>query len=258
VAHEWRYWRSSRIETRIGVRDVKTTNGDHVGGDPTLTEAASTGAFAVPYGFDREYTDQYNRIIVTLDSRVPEPRRGSGVRVELDAEQGSDIRAMPMAGWLRYGALAGAYLDVTGYRRVLALTLATQFADPLGSEPIPFTELVYLGGDHPMRGYYKGRLIGRSSAEATLGYSWPIGPWVDGDLQFAVGNVFDAHLDDFEPGLLRYSGAVGVSVGGLEQSGVFGSQDAPVEILVGVGSETFEHGGQVDSVRVMLGVPHGF
>jgi len=163
-----------------------------------------------------------------------------------------------MSGWLRYGATAAGYLDLTGTKRVLALTVMTQFADPLGPSPIPFTELVYLGGDHAMRGFYLGRLLGRSAAVATASYAWPIAPWVDGDLQLAVGNVFGEHLTGFEPGLLRFSGALGVSVGGLQKTSVMGSQDAPVEFLIGIGSETFDHGGQIDSIRVMAGVPLTF
>jgi hypothetical protein len=62
--------------------------------------------------------------------------------------------------------------------------------------------------------------------------------------------VFSAHLAGFDAGLLRFSGAFGLSVAGL--------QDAPLELLFGLGSETFDHGGQIDSVRVSLGVPHTF
>jgi hypothetical protein len=49
-----------------------------------------------------------------------------------------------------------------------------------------------------------------------------------------------------------------VSVGGLQKTGVLGAQDAPLEFLIGIGSETFEQGGQVDSIRVMAGLPVGF
>lgn len=34
--------------------------------------------------------------------------------------------------------------------------------------------------------------------------------------------------------------------------------DPPLEFLLGFGTETFEHGSQMDSIRVMLGVPHTF
>ena len=59
------------------------------------------------------------------------------------------------------------------------------------------------------------------------------------------GNVFGEHLDDFEPGLLRFSGAVGVET--------VGSPDGSLQILFGFGTETFEHGGQVDSFRFAVG-----
>jgi hypothetical protein len=249
VGHEWRFWRSSQIETTIGVRDAKLYDGSY-GNDPGLAESAAHGLFPLPYDFGGEYTDLFNRVVVSVDTRTPGPKRGSGVRLELAGEQGSDVRSAPSSGWIRYGATAAGYVDLTGHGRVLGLSVTTLFADPLGTEPIPFTELVYLGGDHPMPGYFQGRLVGRSAAVATLSYVWPIGPWLDGDLQLAVGNVFGEHLSGFDPRLLRFSGALGISVAGL--------QDAPVEFLVGLGSETFEQGGTVDSVRVMLGVPHTF
>jgi hypothetical protein len=57
-----------------------------------------------------------------------------------------------------------------------------------------------------------------------------------------VGNVFGEHLEDFSPSLLRYSGAVGITT--------VTAPDSSVQLLVGFGSETFEHGGQVDAIRV--------
>ena len=34
-----------------------------------LTQEAATGAFAVPFGFGREYTAEYNEVVAALDSR---------------------------------------------------------------------------------------------------------------------------------------------------------------------------------------------
>jgi hypothetical protein len=257
ASYEWRFWRSSRVETSVGVRDVNVFDG-HYGSDPSLTREATAGAFPVPYGFGRPYTAQYNRLVAAVDTRKTESRRGSGVRLELDAEQGSDVRNVPGSGWLRYGATASGTIDMTGTRRVVGLTLTTQFVDPLGSRPVPFTELVYLGGDHAMRGFFLGRLLGRSATVATVTYRWPIGPWLDADLQLALGNVFGEHLAGFDAGLLRFSGAFGVSIGGLQSKAVMGSQDAPIEILIGIGSETFDARGLVDTVRFMAGVPLAF
>ncbi len=103
-----------------------------------------------------------------------------------------------------------------------------------------------------------GRLLGRSAAVATASYAWPIGPWVDGDLQLAVGNVFGEHLSGFDPGLLRFSGTFGLSIGGRQKTAIMGSQDAPLQIIIGIGSETFDHGGQIDSLRLTAGVPLSF
>jgi hypothetical protein len=65
-----------------------------------------------------------------------------------------------------------------------------------------------------------------------------------------VGNVFGPHLQGFAPGLLRFSGAIGVEA--------FGSPDSALELLFGVGSKTFDQGGEIDSIRFAVGTNHGF
>jgi len=198
---------------------------------------------------------------VVLDSRQPSPGTslqapapgqapGSGVHLEVSGEQGSDVRRSPASGWIRYGGTAGGYLDLNQRGRVLGVAVTTVFADPIGTDPIPFTELATLGGDGPMRGYYTGRLVDRSAAAAAMHYVWPIAPWLGGSIETAVGNVFDAHLAGLRPGRLRFSGSLGLST--------LGTGDYPIEIIVGCGSETFEHGGQVDSIHLSLSANHGF
>lgn len=254
---QWRFWRQSRIEAGAGMRIADMTDG-HYGSDPTLTGEAATGAFKVPYGFDRGYSAEYNRIDFILDSRRPWPSSGasgntvpgSGIHLELQGEQGSDVRRSPASGWIRYGGTAGGYIDLNQHGRVVGLAVTTVFADPTGTNPIPFTELATLGGDGPMRGYFPGRLYDRSAAVAALHYVWPVGPWLGGSIETAVGNVFDEHLEGFRPGRLRFSGSVALTS--------IGVGDYPIELLVGCGSETFEHGGQVNSFRLNLAANHGF
>ena len=257
VSYEWRFWRSSRVETTVGVRDASVEDG-HFEDDPSLRREAATGAFAVPYGYGREYTAEYNRIVAAIDSRIPERHRGSGLRLELDAEQANDLRNTPASGWIRYGATAAGYLDLTGHRRVLGLSVMAELVDPLGARPVPFTELVSLGGDYGMTGFYPGRLLGESAAVTTLSYSWPLALRVDGTLQGSVGNTFGDHFAGFDAGLLRFSAAFGLQIGGLQNKAVMGTQDAPLQVVLGIGSETFDHGGQIDSVRLMAGVPAAF
>jgi outer membrane protein assembly factor BamA len=160
------------------------------------------------------------------------------------------VRRAPGSAWVRYQATAGGFLDLNGRNRVLSVSATTRFADPLGREPIPFTELVALGGSGPMRGYYPGRLVDRSAAVATVHYRWPIWVWLDGSLQAATGNVFGEHLDGFRASRLRLSGAVGIES--------VGSRDGSFEFLIGAGTETFDQGAKLDSVRIALGTNRGF
>jgi hypothetical protein len=115
---------------------------------------------------------------------------------------------------------------------------------------VPFTELTTLGGAEPMRGFVPGRLLGRSNAVADLAYRWPIWIWLDGSMHAEVGNVFDAHLSGFEPKLLRWSASLGVESAGTPDTGI--------QLLVGVGSETFDSGGKVNSFRLVFGTTHDF
>jgi hypothetical protein len=246
-------WRSSRINAGVGVRSVSFHDGSY-GGDPGLVESIASGALPLPDGFSRGYTAEYNDVLVALDSRLPYPADGSGVRVQAQAEQGSDLRQSAGSGWIHTAAGAGGFWDVNGHRRVLSLSVLTMFSDPIGPRPVPFTELTTVGGDimtagafpAPMPGFFPGRLVDRSAAVATLRYKWPIAPWLAGSLQGAVGNVFGEHLQGFDRNLLRFSGAFG-----LESDS---SPDSSFEFVVGFGTETFEHGAQVDSIRLALGI----
>ena len=101
-----------------------------------------------------------------------------------------------------------------------------------------------------MRGFYPGRLRDKSAAVLTAKYRWPIWVWLDGSLQTAVGNVYGDHLEQFSVGRSRLSTALGIES--------VGSRDSSFELLVGFGTETFDHGGQVDSVRVLIGSNRGF
>jgi hypothetical protein len=238
-------WRSSRVQTAIGVQTASFYDG-HFAGNPTLTQQVRAGVFALPPGFASGYTAETNRILVALDSRRKYPAPGSGVRLEGRVLLGNDLAQSPASGWIRTDASAAGYLDIDGHRRVVSLAAQTSFSDPLGPRPVPFTELVSLGGDvEPMPGFYPGRLVDRSAAVATLRYRWPIAPWLNGSMQAAVGNVFGPHLEGFDPGLLRLSAALGIESDS--------SPDNAIHFLIGFGTETFDHGAQVDSFRLAFG-----
>jgi hypothetical protein len=237
-----------RLKLGLGVRSVSFHESDfHDQID--LQEAANEGRYPLPPGYETGYTVLYNRLLFTVDSRKDSALRDSGVLFDVSVEQHSDVRRSPGSGYLRYGAWLGGFYDLNDHGRVVSLAFGAQFADPLGHEPVPFTELVTLGGSGPMRGFVPGRLVDRSAAAATLRYRWPIWAFLDGSLQFSVGNVFGPHLEGFKASLLRFSGALGFESGKVDKS---------LEFLLGLGSETFEHGGQITSFRVVIGSNHGF
>lgn len=249
LAYALDLWRGSSFAVALGARSVSF----HEGGydqDPTLGQRARSTAFDTPDGYESGYTALYERMQVAADTRQPQPANGSGVRIEADIEHDSDVRRDPGSGFVRYGAVLGGFYDLDDHNRVVSLALSSAFADPLGSRPVPFSELVAVGGPSNMRGFVPGRLLGRSSAVMTLHYRWPIWVLLAGSIQLSVGNVFGPHLRDFDPGLLRFSGAIGVEA--------FGSSDSALELLFGVGSETFDRGGEIESIRFAVGTNHGF
>ncbi len=237
-----------RFEIGMGLRSESIGPGSY-GSDPSVEAQAATGAFALPPGYGARTTAAYTNVLTALDTRRPAPAPGSGARVQAEGELGA-VPQGPSPGWVRYGAYASLFLDLSGHQHVVTLSAAARFADPLGEGAIPFTEQVSLGGDGPMRGYFPRRMIDRSAAVASVHYAWPIAPWVGGNLEAAVGNVFGEHLQGFQPDLLRLSADAGLTTVGLTEY--------PLELIVGVGSETFAQGGRLDSLRVALSVNHGF
>ena len=215
--------------------------------EPGAAGSDAHAAFKIPFGFDRGYTAPYGRVLASVDTRRT-TARGSGFHLEADAEEGADVQHAPGTGWVRWGGSASVFIDVNDHGRVLGLSVGTLFADPIGRDPIPFPELVSLGGETWMPGYFPGRLLDRSAAIAKLDYRWPVAAWLDGSIQAAVGNVFGAHLDGFRPDMLRFSGAIGLTTNG----------DLPIEMLLGFGTEAFAYGGAADSFRIAFGIPRRF
>ena len=251
VSASWRtsLFRSSSFETGLGYRGVSFGPGDF-GHDPSLTLQVERGAFPVPDGYQEGYRAPFVSSALTLDTRRAEDSSESGGRLALSAEEGGDLSRSTPASWVRYGASLGGFLDLGNQGRILSLSVAAEFADALASRPIPFTELVTVGGNDKMPGFRTGRLRGRSSGVATLRYSWPIWIWLDGSLQAAAGNVFDEHLSGASLGRSRFSGAIGIESRG--------SRDSVFQLLMGFGTETFDSGAELNSIRVVAGARSGF
>jgi hypothetical protein len=214
--------------------------------DPTVHDAI-LGGMPAPPGYGRGYTLAKSELSATYDQRKLRPLRKAGVFGGARGALSSELRTQ--TDFVTYGARVGGFYDLTDHGRVVSLSVGARFADPLGHGEIPFTELVTLGGLEPMRGFYPGRLYDRSAAVAELAYRWPIWIWLNGAMRAEVGNVFGEHLEGLSGGKLRWSGTIGIESTNPAETGF--------EMLLGVGSETFESGGKVDSVRFVIGTTNG-
>jgi hypothetical protein len=239
---------SSFLETAAGYRGASFGHSSY---EPahSLEVAVAQGKLAEPPGFRDGFRAPFAQTRLVLDSRHKSGSQ-TGARLELAAEQGADLKNTPASGWLRYGGTLGGFLDVAGSERIISLSVSALLADPLGDRQVPFTELVALGGPNLMPGFREGRLYGRSAAVATLRYSWPIWVWLDGSLQVATGNVLGARFDGFRAGRGRLSTAIGIEGRG--------SRDSIFQLMIGFGTETFESGAKLDSLRLVFGARKGF
>lgn len=247
-------WRESRITVTAGV-DARGFDPNGFAwlsnNAPPLSQALDANVFETPAGLERGYTAYRQRLDVAIDSREEEPAPGHGVRLEGHAELAFDVERPNESRWFRYGGAVGGFLDLGGHR-VLGLWGLAHFVDPLMNEPVPFTELVEFGGttDILLSGFLRGQLRGRSGTALTLEYRYPIWTRLDGRLHAGIGNVFDAHLGDFDIERLRASFGFGVAT--------VGEPDSRFELAIAAATSPFVHGVTIDSVQLLVGSRQGF
>lgn len=248
AAYLLRPWRASMLEAQTGFRAVKTEDASCCD-DPSLEEGVRRGFFSEPTAFGQAYQGVFQRLAFALDSRMPRPSAGTGARIGVHGEGTFAPDSEHRRAWVKYGADAGGFLDVTGTQRVLSAGVAVELADPLTGD-LPFTENTTLGGDQPMRGFLRGRLVDRSSFVTRLQYTWPVWVFLDGVLQVDAGNVFGAGFDGFDPKKFRLSSGVGLRSNG--------ERDSAFEVLVAAGTDPLDDGFHVSSFRLVVGSHHGF
>lgn len=218
---------------------------------PSLASRIRAGELPTPPGYDDGYTANRFALDVAYDTRKKRPASGTGARVELRSEHAFDMARPSESHWVHWGAGVGGFLDLRDSGRVLGLNVRTDFIDPLGDREVPFAEQAELGGDTALRGFRPGRLIGRSSAAATLEYRYPVWAFLDGALDVGVGNVFGEHLEDLTPGRLRMSFTAGIRTANAHR-------DHSFDFLVGAGTSPFEEGAELSELRLVLGAKRGF
>lgn len=236
-----------RIDTKARIyrtvfRDYTCCN------DPTIQQRVDAGEYAAPPGYGENTTAAELGLKVVLDTRPPIGNR-SGFRVGVQAAPGVDVTRGFDRSWIHYGAGIEGSWDVTKSGRVLSLGVITAFADPLGNQPVPFYELVTVGGAEPFTGFLKGRLRDRSAIGAELSWRWPVFAYLDGVAAVGVGNVFDEHLNNFRFERLRFNAELGIRTAAALGASNF-------QLIAGIGSEPFDQGFRITSFSLSFGVTY--
>lgn len=240
LAYRRRFDDTAWLDAESGLRHASFLD-DTCCGDPSLDQRIARGELMAPPGYREATTAGFARLDLALDTRRPRPEPGSGGFLRLHGQPSVEVHGR--GAWLGYGGVLGGSLDLTGRRRTLTAQVALDFADPL-TGTLPFTEYPVLGGD-ALPGFVNGWLTGRSTAVAQLSYCWPIWLGLDARARFGVGNAFGDHLAGLAPRKLRMSGDVGLTTAS--------GHDPGFDLLLGVGTETFEQGNHITSVRIAIG-----
>ena len=243
-------WRRTALGLSTGYRYNRF--GDDIGDDATsIPDLVADGRIsALPPGFESGFSVWFGRGQFRFDTREKRPTPGSGLKLTGFTELGVDLGGRAGSdSWVLYGGWVQGYWDVSGHQHVISLGAGASFADPLKGE-VPFTQLPAISGTGPLPGFVARYLIGESAVAARLQYTWPVWLWLDGKLHFAVGNVFDDHLKGFAFEELRMSFGVGLAA--------VSKEDHFFEILIALGTDTFEQGPSIAAVRLLFGASREF
>jgi hypothetical protein len=251
LSFESEFWRASSFRAAARVRTMSFSSRGACCDEPPIGVRVDEGTLrdrageplGLPPGF-AGYDLYAQGVQLVVDSRRERPHPGSGVRVGFDSEHAFDLQDPLARRWLRYGATAGAFLDLTGQDRVLSLSILAMMIRPIAGE-VPFTELVDLGDLGPLQGFVEGWVIGQSAAAARLEYAWPVWVWLDATVHLAIGNAFGRDFAGFDLAEGRLSTGIGVRT--------VDERDHGFMMLLAFGSDTLREGAEFESVRFVFG-----
>lgn len=148
---------------------------------------------------------------VRLDSRDNWYRPSSGALIELGLDWSHGI-GFDQSHYARAHAAVSAVLDLWQRSRVLVVRIEVNDLEPIGAAPVPFSELILLGGPDTFRGFRPGRFRNFSSLFSGIEYRWPIWMWMDATLFAEYGGVFGQHFDGFSFARMKPDVGAGIRV----------------------------------------------
>ena len=191
------------IDTMFGLR--RFGNGRNIADELPIAEVycvRDLSGLCVPDSVDEVRVPGFNKgtqffragATLRLDSRDNWYRPSSGALVELGLDWSHGL-GFDQSHYARAHAAISAVLDLWQRSRVLIVRLEANDLEPIGTSPVPFSELIVLGGPDTFRGFRPGRFRNFSSLFAGIEYRWPIWMWMDASLFTEYGGVFGQHFE---------------------------------------------------------------
>src|SRR6185312_8319702 len=193
------------VDTILGVR--RFGNGRQIGDEKPIEEVyciRSLTGLCIPGTIDPVRVPGFLRgtqffraaADVRFDSRDNWYRPSSGALIELGLDWTHGL-GDDDSQYLRLHGGLSAVLDLWKRSRTLVVRFEFNDLQPIGYAPVPFSELIVLGGPDTFRGFRPGRFRDFSSAFAGLEYRWPIWMWMDATVFGEYGGVFGPAFQGF-------------------------------------------------------------
>ena len=148
---------------------------------------------------------------ISVDTRDSGFKPSSGAMVDFLVDYSHGL-GDDGSSYLRvHGSMTGV-IDLWHRTHTLLLRVWGMTVANLSSTPIPFTQLVVLGGPDDLRGVRYGRFRGNSGTLFTAEYRWPVWMWMDASLFADAGGVFGQGWSGFSVEKLRPDVGAGVRV----------------------------------------------
>jgi outer membrane protein assembly factor BamA len=207
------------VDTMFGIR--RFSDGMNLGNDKPITEVycvRTLTGFCIPGTVDpvrvpgyREGTQFFRAgAALRFDSRDNWYSPSSGALVELGAAWTHGIGEHDDSQYFRLHGALSAVLDLWQRSHVLIVRIEADDLIPVGYTPVPFSELVVLGGPDTFRGFRYGRFRNFSSLFGGLEYRWPVWMWMDATLFGEYGGVFGPGFEGFSIERMRPDVGAGV------------------------------------------------
>jgi hypothetical protein len=248
-AQLWRPF-SVGIGALAGIK--RFVNGDPRAGDPGIVQVYCVRVMGrcvddivdprqVP-GFDRGTQFARGTVDFLFDTRDNgfEPTAGFFLSGQADYTHGLGF---DRSSYFRITGSAGVALSVWQRSHVFVLRATTSVIEPTNDVPVPFSELLVLGGPDSLRGFRVGSFRDYSMLWFAAEYRWPIWMYADASLFADYGGTFAQNFSDFRASGMRWDIGAALRVTTRSQFflrvGIgygFGDNSGGVQLIVSGGS----------------------